>query len=82
MVLLPTDQSSQEDAVELYRCSECGKTSVSLGWIHAHIEKHRGYTRFNIQIPFTKTSMANVDELEKLTEEYEIPEEELVKYAK
>ena len=25
----------------LYRCTECGKLSVSLGWLHGHIEKHR-----------------------------------------
>lgn len=52
----------------LFRCRECDYTSFSLGGTHAHIEGHRGYTRFNIQIPFTKTAMANVDELMKRTE--------------
>lgn len=52
----------------IFRCSECGAVSVSLGWIHGHIEKHRGYTRFKIPIPFTRESPANVDELMKRTE--------------
>jgi len=51
----------------LFECDECGYTSLSLGSTHAHIEKHRGYTRWNIQIPFTKTAMANADELMHLT---------------
>ncbi|WP_222913507.1 hypothetical protein [Natrinema sp. SYSU A 869] len=52
----------------LFRCTECGRTSMSLGSIHAHCEKHRGYTRFNIQLPFTKTSMADFDALMEYTE--------------
>jgi len=52
----------------LFRCTECGYTSLSLGGTHGHIESHRGYTRFNLQIPFTKTSMANVDRLMEYTE--------------
>lgn len=32
-----------------YRCTECGKKSFSIGWLHAHCEKHRGppYLPFN-----------------------------------
>lgn len=60
--LLHEEYESDGDLV-LFRCRECGYTSLSLGAAHGHIEKHRGYTRFNIQIPFTKTSMANVDRL-------------------
>jgi hypothetical protein len=30
-----------DDEIELYRCTECGKLSTSLGWLHGHIEKHR-----------------------------------------
>ena len=52
----------------LFRCTECGYTSLSIGSTHAHVEKHRGYTRFNIQIPFTKTTKANVDRLMEFTE--------------
>lgn len=52
----------------LFRCTECGQTRMSLGALHAHIEGHRGYTRFGIQIPFTKTAVANTDELMKRTE--------------
>lgn len=38
-----TDSSHQ---IELYRCTECGKLSVSVGWLHAHIEKHRPVWKF------------------------------------
>jgi len=58
----------------LFRCSECEYTSMSLGSLHAHVETHRGYTRFGIQIPLTKTAMANVDELMKLTEVVRVEE--------
>lgn len=67
MSLLHEQYEADGDLV-LFRCSECGYTSLSLGGAHGHIEKHRGYTRFNIQIPFTKTSMANVDRLMEYTE--------------
>lgn len=62
-----TDTETGDAHFELYRCTECGKLSVSLGWIHGHIEKHRGYFGW-LQIPFTKTSPANVPELMKRTE--------------
>lgn len=58
----------------LFRCKECGYTDLSLGSIHAHCEKHRGYTRWNIQIPFTKTSMADFDRLMELTEVLRVEE--------
>jgi hypothetical protein len=56
------------DEFVVFRCRECGYVSTSLGWLHAHIEGHRGYTRFNIQVPFTKTSPANVEELMEYTQ--------------
>lgn len=58
----------------VFRCSECGFTSMSIGTIHAHCERHRGYTRFNIQIPFTKTSMADFDRLMELTDVLRVDE--------
>lgn len=64
--LLHEEYYSDGDLV-LFRCDKCGYTSMSLGWIHSHIETHRGYTRLNIQLPFTKTAPANVGELMKLT---------------
>lgn len=67
MSILHEQYESDGDLV-LFRCKKCGYTSLSLGGTHGHIEKHRGYTRFNIQIPFTKTSMANVDRLMEYTE--------------
>lgn len=30
----------------IYRCTECGKLSRSLGGLHAHIEKHRPVWQF------------------------------------
>jgi len=63
------EQYETEDGdLVLFQCTECDYASMSLGSTHAHIEGHRGYTRFNIQIPFTKTAMANADELWKRTE--------------
>lgn len=58
----------------LFRCTECGQTDMSLGSLHAHIERHRGYTRLGIQIPFTKTAIANTDELMKRTEVLRVDE--------
>jgi hypothetical protein len=61
-------------ALVLFRCTECGQTDLSLGSIHAHIEGHRGYTRLGIQIPFTKTALANIDELMKRTQVLRVDE--------
>jgi len=68
------EQYGADGDLVLFRCTECDYASLSLGSLHAHAEGHRGYTRFNIQIPFTKTSMANVDELMKLTEVVRVEE--------
>lgn len=57
-----------DDGLVLFRCTECGHTDMSLGGLHGHVERHRGYTRFNIQIPFTKTSMGRFEELMEYTE--------------
>jgi len=73
MTLLHEEYES-DDRLVLFRCSECDYTVLSLGTLHAHCETHRGYTRFNIQIPFTRTSMANVDELMELTEIHRVDE--------
>lgn len=41
--------SEQSSGEVLYRCTECGKTSVSIGWLHAHIDsKHHGFGPFNL----------------------------------
>ena len=37
---------SRDSDIEIYRCTECGKISVSLGWLHGHIEKHRPIWKF------------------------------------
>jgi hypothetical protein len=62
----------------LFRCKECDFTSMSLGTLHAHVEQHRGYTRFNIQLPLTKTAMAKGDELMKRTEILRVTDTESV----
>jgi hypothetical protein len=61
------EQYESDGKPVLFGCSECDYVSLSLGSTHAHIENHRGYTRFNIQLPFTKTAPAKVDELMKRT---------------
>jgi len=68
------EQYEADGDLVVFRCTECGYVDLSLGSLHAHCETHRGYTRWNIQIPFTKTSMANVDELMKLTEVVRVEE--------
>lgn len=47
----------------IYRCTECGTQTLSLGKLHSHIEKHRGL--FGIQWPW---SVGDFDELLDLTE--------------
>lgn len=72
------EQYESDGDLVLFCCRECGHTDLSLGGLHGHCERHRGYTRFNIQIPFTKTSMANVDELMKLTEVVRVRDTEVI----
>lgn len=68
------EQHEIDGDLVLFRCSECGFASLSLGTLHAHVERHRGYTRFNIQVPFTKTSLANFEELMEYTEVLRVDE--------
>ncbi|UXF51005.1 MAG: hypothetical protein HQRvContig04_44 [Haloquadratum phage sp.] len=58
---------SETNDVVLYRCTECGKESVSMGWLHAHIEaKHTGFGPFNlIPNPF---ALGNFDRDMTMTE--------------
>ena len=65
----------------VFRCRECGQHSLSLGSLHAHIEGHRGYTRFGIQVPFTKTAVANGDELMTRTEVLRVDETSTISLA-
>lgn len=60
----------------LYRCTECGKTSVSVGWLHAHIEKHVGFGPFNI-IPDPRKH-ANFNALMEHTEVLRVDEYSVV----
>lgn len=53
----------------VFRCSECGYTSLSLGGIHAHVESHiSGYTRLNIRLPVGKTGYGNFHRLMDFTD--------------
>ena len=49
--------------IVLYRCSECGETSLNLGTLHAHAETHRGWRGF--QWPW---NMGDFGELMEYTE--------------
>lgn len=51
------------DGLVIYRCTECGKLSVDIGWLHGHIEKHRGL--FGLQLPWR---VGNFDALMEMTE--------------
>ncbi len=62
------EQYEIEDDLVVFRCSECGYISMSLGALHGHAESHRGYTRLGIQIPFTKTAAGDYDRLMEYTE--------------
>jgi len=73
--------SRHEDSDDpvLFRCEECGRIETSIGTLHAHIEDHRGYTRFNIQNPFIgDTKPGKSDELMKRTEVLRVSEFEKV----
>lgn len=43
-------QYEAHNALVLFRCSECGYVSLSLGSLHAHAEKHRGF--LGLQLPW------------------------------
>jgi len=75
------EQYESDGHLVLFRCRECGHTSMSLGSLHAHVETHRGYTRFGIQVPFTKTAIADGDELMERTEIVRVTETESISLA-
>lgn len=52
----------------LYRCTECGKTSLSLGSLHSHIEKHTPwYSWGNFDRLMQHTEILEVKETEEVT---------------
>jgi hypothetical protein len=57
------EQYESDGDLVVFRCSECGRIDLSVGSLHAHIEGHRGYTRFGIQLPFTQTAPGRFKEL-------------------
>jgi hypothetical protein len=68
------EQYEHEGGLVFFRCTECGHADLSLGSLHAHCEIHRGYTRFNIQVPFTKTSPGRFRRLMDYTEVLRVDE--------
>lgn len=72
------EQYRSDGDLVLFRCRGCDHVFLTLGALHGHAEMHRGYTRFGIQIPFTKTAPARVDELMKFTEIVRVGETEEV----
>lgn len=62
-------QAELEPEFVVYRCSECGKKSESIGRLHAHIERHRGL--FGFQLPWR---YGDFDELMEMTEVIEVTE--------
>lgn len=57
------EQYEADGGLVLFRCTECNHTSMSLGSLHAHAEKHRGL--FGLNWPWR---YGDFDELMKLTE--------------
>jgi hypothetical protein len=80
MLLEPLHEEyyTEDDDLVVFRCQECGFTSMSLGYVHGHIEGHRGYTRFNIQLPLTDTSPGNYEALMDRTEVVRVAETESI----
>ncbi len=75
--LLHTEYESDGDLV-LFRCTECGYTSMSLGWLHAHAEKHRGL--FGLQLPWRVgdfDALMEITEVVRVADAEEIPLEEV-----
>jgi hypothetical protein len=72
------EQYGVDGDLVVFRCTECGFTSLSLGTLHAHVETHRGYTRFGIQIPFTKTAIGKFDRLMDYTQVLLVTDTEVV----
>ena len=75
------EQYESEGDLVLFRCSECGYVDMSLGGLHAHVETHRGYTRFNIQLPFTSTAMGDGDALMERTDVLRVSDVEEIDVA-
>ena len=75
------EQYESDGDLVVFRCRECGYTSLSLGATHAHIERHRGYTRFNIQLPLTHTSRGNVEQLMDYTDVLRVTDTDAITLA-
>lgn len=65
--------NAEQEPIEFYRCTECGKTSVSIGWLHAHIESHRGL--FGLQWPWR---VGDYEALMEMTEVIQVSDYDVV----
>jgi hypothetical protein len=61
------NEQAEQRTLHLYRCTECGNVSDSLGRLHAHAERHRGL--FGIQLPWR---YGDFDALMEFTEVLEV----------
>ncbi len=67
------EQHEADGGLVVFRCTECGHVSMSLGSLHAHAEKHRGL--FGLQLPWR---MGDFDALMEYTEVLRVDETEQV----
>ena len=69
-----SDQSREDDdQLIIYRCTECGHLSTSLGYIHGHAEKHNpGLDPWGL-IPDPRKT-ANPDHLNTMVEAVRVEE--------
>jgi hypothetical protein len=60
---------SKDEPVYLYRCSECGKTYLSIGSVHGHAEGHRPFLSWpgNIGKLMEYTEILEVTSTEKVS---------------
>lgn len=72
--LLHEEYEADGDTV-LFRCRECGYTSLSLGGLHAHCEKHRavGFGPFKLIVPPWR--LGDFDALMDLTDVVRVSDE-------
>ncbi|MCU4926910.1 hypothetical protein OB905_13125 [Halobacteria archaeon AArc-dxtr1] len=68
------------DEIEIYRCKECGKISTSLGWLHGHAGKHRGWGISWLRI-VPPWKVGDAEALMEMTETLQITDYEVVEDA-
>jgi hypothetical protein len=64
-----------ENSFVVYRCTDCGKKSLSLGYLHGHIEGHQGWGPWNV-LPDPR-KIGNPDALDERVEELHVSVDEV-----